>query len=114
MQNKTKRKSIGLVVILVLAGVLLAACGGTQTEPEAAQPAAPEAVEPEMAEAPAEEAPAEPVEEQQEAPPAEEAAEASAYELGFTPGDPNLKASDATTAALQAGKPQLIEFFAFW
>lgn len=93
-----------LPLVMLLAAALLSACGSgglaeeaALAEPEAAQPQ-PEAEQ------------AEPVEES-----VEEPAQASGgYQLGFEPGDPNLKASDATKASLQAGKPQFIDFFAFW
>jgi hypothetical protein len=48
------------------------------------------------------------------APPAVVEESAGSYELGFTEGDPNLKATNPATVNLAAGKPQLIEFFAFW
>lgn len=34
--------------------------------------------------------------------------------LGFDLGDPELKATDPTAAALAKGEPQVVEFFAFW
>ena len=35
-------------------------------------------------------------------------------ELGFAPGDPNLKASNPSNFVRAAGQPQLVELFAFW
>jgi len=35
-------------------------------------------------------------------------------ELGFEDGDPNLKATAPSTFMRAAGKPQLVELFAFW
>ncbi|HKJ26607.1 MAG TPA: hypothetical protein VJ965_03130 [Anaerolineales bacterium] len=35
-------------------------------------------------------------------------------ELGFAPGDPDLKASDPANFVRAAGTPQMVELFAFW
>lgn len=36
------------------------------------------------------------------------------YELGFSLGDVNLRATNPSGVQINSGKPQLIEFFAFW
>ena len=106
-------RRLKIINLLVVAVMLLVACSTGSNQPsEAEQPAPQQEVvedtpthEP-MAEAPtAEEAMAEPT-----------AAELDmgGYELGFSEGDPELHASDPTTVNLAAGKPQFVEFFAFW
>lgn len=51
---------------------------------------------------------------QDEAPAETAAPQDNLSALGFENGDPNLKASDPNTFSPAAGKPQLVELFAFW
>jgi hypothetical protein len=115
MPRKTK-----FINLLVVAVMILTACStGANQPPEAEKPAPQQEV--------VENTPAQEVEEPMaEAPTAEEAVVEEAaqpttaeegtgqWELGFSEGDPNLHASDPTSVNLAAGKPQFVEFFAFW
>ena len=113
MFNKQFPIRIPLLVTTVFATMILSACGGsTQAElPAVTEASAAEAipVEETMLEGPAA-VPTEAAEEDL----AEPADVGGNYQLGFAPGDPNLKASDPSTVSLQTGKPQYIDFFAFW
>lgn len=118
MRRKYISKQLKLLPVLLLTAALVISCGsGNQTEQTA--PAEPEVSQPTEAEPMPEEQAAQPQPEAEQAQTVEEpgdevASAGGGYQLGFEPGDPNLKASDATKASLQAGRPQFIDFFAFW
>jgi hypothetical protein len=104
-----------LMLLLVIAGLLLAACAPAAT-PQTAQPKAPE----QAAVATAKPAATQPT--SQEAPTEIDATEAPAAvptdvptaATTKRPVKTELEATDPTTVQLAAGKPQLVEFFAFW
>ena len=104
-----KMKIINLLVVTVM---LLAACSTSANQsPEAELPTPQQQVventpthEP-MAEAPTAEDMAAPTAAEQDS---------GGYELGFSEGDPELHATDPTSVNLAAGKPQFVEFFAYW
>ena len=107
-----KRKTlVRLILPLFLGTVLLAACSPagqtTQESPTAVQEAQPNQANP-TAQEPATQAAG------SEQTPAAGDSQNGGYQLGFEPGDPNLKASDPTQESLTAGVPQFIDFFAFW
>ena len=113
------RKPQQLALLIVLAFVLVACGADTSTlQPEAEIPTVtppplppsnqaetptsqPEIVEPNITEAPEEPAPT-------------PNTTIPMPELGFDYGAPALKASDLSQFVSAAGKPQLVELFAFW
>jgi thiol-disulfide isomerase/thioredoxin len=86
MRRDAHRNPISLVILPVLAAIMLAAC--SQNRPAAA----PQKPEGETG----------------------ETQSINDYQLGFEPGSTDLKASNPSQVSLAAGKPQLIEFFAYW
>jgi hypothetical protein len=101
-------------MLLMIAGLLLAACAPAAT-PQTAQPEAPV-----QAAATAKPAATQPT--SQEAPteiaatdvPAAAPTDAPAAAPTKKPVKTELEATDPATVQLAAGKPQLVEFFAFW
>ena len=116
--------------MVFVGALLLSACGAdtqallldTPTPPPVAEQ--PQAGEPEVVTEPEKLTDAETTneEEQAQAEPTDPPAEPTPTiddripepELGFERGDPVLKATDPGTFVRSAGKPQLVELFAFW
>ena len=87
MKSKIQPGLAGWLALLALMALVLAACGADS----ASLPA-----------------------EQADAPPASDIVTIPMPELGFEPGDPELKATNPKVFTKAAGKPQMIELFAFW
>ena len=114
------RRLINPLLLPLLLALAPSACFGGGNEPtEVAQPETEvaEVVEAEPTEEPAPEATAAPAEEavvEPTADPADEPVEEVA-DIGPPPAfTESLKATDPTNIVLGQGKPQLVEFFAFW
>lgn len=93
------RNPLNLITIFLAGLLLLVACSGADALSEA-QEGSPEANTPSggISALPTS---------------AQEAAEPDSG-LGFTLGDPELKATDPQTVSLASGQVQFLEFFAFW
>ena len=101
MEKCKHHRAANFMLVLVLAAIVITACStSSQTGPAAT---------------PAESNPAgEPATPQNPDPAAGGTQSIGGYQLGFELGSTGLKASNPSQVNLAAGKPQLIEFFAFW
>ena len=107
-----------VLAILILLAFVLAACGPGTVQPQAEIPTDTPAPLPPITEAetPDSEPEADPTEITDAPPEPTPAADSTIPmpELGFERGAPQLKASDLNQFVKAAGKPQLVELFAFW
>jgi len=107
--NRNTFLTLGLLAVFVLSACTPSAPASPPTPTIAAEPAAPA---PESA--PEAEAPVVAPAPEADAPVVEEEPPAEAPVIVVTPRGNDLEATDPSTVNLASGKPQLIEFFAFW
>ena len=112
--NRVKKNWIWTVGILILAALLVAACVADTSVLMLDTPTPPPAVDQPSDPEPTPEEPASPPEPTEPDPVEDTQAGIPAPELGFDYGDPNLKATAPSDFVRAAGKPQLVELFAFW
>ena len=118
---RTIYRSKWLIGVILAAALLLAACAADTgaIQPDTGQPEEPANLSQESENQPQEEEnqPQEEATQPEESDVQPEEIEAQPppeFELGFERGSLQLKATDPESFVLAAGKPQLVELFAFW